>query len=135
MTKILFTTLLLIISMKSFSQSDDEFQYITSSTSGTEVYVHFEKDNNGTKEFWLKMTEPLKTVKSKNGKIINTGGGYTLEYINMNCNEKDYSSSNALKYDKKGTASQRPEYYDTYDVKIVPGSVMSAVYRYICETQ
>ncbi len=121
--------------MKSFSQSDDEFQYITSSTSGTEVYVHFEKDNNGTKEFWLKMTEPLKTVKSKNGKIINTGGGYTLEYINMNCNEKDYSSSNALKYDKKGTASQRPEYYDTYDVKIVPGSVMSAVYRYICETQ
>jgi hypothetical protein len=121
--------------MKSFSQSNDEFQYVTSSTSGTEVYVHFEKDNYGTKEFWVKITNPVKFKKGKNGKTFKTGGDYTLEYIKMDCSEKEYSSSNAVKYDKNGNATQRPEYYDTYKEKIIPGSVMSGVYKYICETE
>ncbi|HSD06250.1 hypothetical protein [Flavobacterium sp.] len=135
MKKTLFTLLILIISSKTFSQTDDEFQYITSSKSGNELYIHFEKDNYGTKEFWLKITEPIKTIKNKSGKLIKTGGGYTLEYIKMDCAEKEYSSSDAIKYDKNGNPTRRPEYYDTQGEKIIPGSVMSSVYRYICETE
>lgn len=135
MKKTLFTLLILIISSKTFSQTDDEFQYVTSSKSGNEVYIHFEKDNYGTKEFWLKITEPIKTTKNKRGKLIKTGGGYTLEYIKMDCAEKEYSSSDAIKYDKNGNSTRRPEYYDTQGEKIIPGSVMSGVYRYICETE
>ncbi|AIN75171.1 hypothetical protein O8E88_000461 [Flavobacterium psychrophilum] len=134
MKKILFI-FLLFISIKSFSQSDDEFQYITSSASGTQVYVHFEKDNYGTKEFWLKMTEPVKSTKGKNGRIIKTGGGYTLEYIKMNCSEKEYSSSNGVQYYKNGNSKHRPEYYDSNDEKIIPGSIMTAVYKFICENE
>ncbi|POS00663.1 hypothetical protein Q361_1332 [Flavobacterium croceum DSM 17960] len=135
MKKLLFTILILAISSKTFSQTDDEFQYVTSSKSGNEVYIHFEKDNYGTKEFWLKMTEPIKTTKNKNGKIIKTGGGYSLEYITMDCSEKEYGSSNAVKYDRNGNPTQRPDYYDTHGEKIIPGSVMSAVHKYICETE
>lgn len=135
MKKLLFTLLILTISSKAFSQTDDEFQYVTSSNSGIEVYIHFEKDNYGTKEFWLKMTEPIKTTKNKSGKIIKTGGGYSLEYITMDCSEKEYGSSDAVKYDRNGNPTQRPDYYDTQGEKIIPGSVMSAVHKYICETE
>jgi hypothetical protein len=69
MRQILLTLLLFTISLKSFSQSADEFKYITSSSSGSQVFIHFVKDNYGTKEFWLKFTEPIKTTKSKNGKL------------------------------------------------------------------
>ena len=135
MKKILFTLLILTISSNTFSQTDDEFQYVTSSKSGNQVYIHFEKDNYGTKEFWLKMTEPIKTTKNKSGKIIKTGGGYSLEFITMDCSEKEYGSSNAVKYDRNGNPTQRPDYYDTQGEKIIPGSVMSAVHKYICETE
>jgi hypothetical protein len=135
MKKLLFTLLILTISSKTFSQTDDEFQYVTSSKSGNEVYIHFEKDNHGTKEFWLKMTEPIKTTKNKSGKIIKSGGGYSLEYITMDCSEKEYASSNAVKYDRNGNPTHRPEYYDTHGKKIIPGSVMSAVHKFICKTE
>ena len=135
MKKTLFTLLFLIVSCHTFSQSDNDFQYVTSSQSGKEIYIHFEKDNYGTKEFWLKMTEPVKTTKSKSGKIIKTGGGYTIEYIKMNCSEKEFSSSYTTKYDKNGNPTSLSSYYDVHDQKIVPGSVMSGVYRYICATE
>lgn len=126
---------LLFVSIKSFSQSDDEFQYVTSSKDGSEIYILFEKDSNGIKEFWIKIMFKEKNSKGKNGKIIKSGGGYMLEYIKMDCSEKEYSSTNAVIYDKNGDSKKRPIYYDSYNEKVIPGTVMSGVYKYFCELE
>ena len=134
MKKILFAFLLLIISNKSFSQSDDEFQYVTKSTDGTEVYIHFEKENYGTKEFWIKWVIPIKSTKNKNGKIIKSGGGHVLEYCKLDCSDKTYSLSDTIKYDRNGKAIG-DNYSETYNEKVIPGSVMNGIYRFICEKE
>lgn len=120
MLKKIFILSLLLSSSISFSQNDDEFEYVTSSTSGNLIYVHFEKDNYGTKEFWLKITEPSKSIKSKNGKIIKSGGGYTLEYCKMNCTDKDYSISDLVRYDKNGNPRKTEYYSDEIMKKLSP---------------
>jgi hypothetical protein len=133
MKKILLTLLFFIVYSKSFSQNDD-FQYVVSAKDGTEVYVLFEKDNYGIKEFWVKMIPPFKNVKNKKGKLIKTGGGYTLEFFKMNCSDKTYSTSDGIKYNQNGDVVQT-NYYETFDEKIIPGTVLSGVYKYICETE
>ena len=134
MKKILFAFLFLIISNKSFSQSDDEFQYVTKSENGTEVYIHFEKENYGTKEFWIKWVFPIKSTKNKSGKIIKSGGGYALEYCKLNCSEKVYSLTDTIEYDKNGKVTGN-NYSEKYQEKVVPGSVMNGIYRFICESE
>jgi hypothetical protein len=134
MKKILFAFLLLIISNKSFSQSDDEFQYVGESVNGDEVYIHFEKENYGTKEFWIKWILPVKSTKNKNGKIIKSGGGYVLEYCKIDCSEKTYSISDTIKYDKNGNVIAN-NYSETYQQKVVPGSMMNGIHRFICENE
>ena len=132
MKKILLI-ILFIISSKSFSQND-EFQYVTSTKDGTEIYLYFEKDNDGVKEFWLKMINPIKTVKNKKGKLIKTGGDSSVQFYKLNCSEKRYSTSDGVIYDREGKVTQKI-YIDSYDDKIIPGTVLSAVYRYVCETE
>ncbi|KQB37663.1 surface-adhesin E family protein [Flavobacterium aquidurense] len=133
MKKILFTIFLLVISSKSFSQNDD-FQYVTSAKDGTEVYLYFEKDNYDTKEFWLKIVPPIKTGKNKKGKLIKTGGGSSVQFYKLDCSEKTYSTSDGVIYDRNGEIIEKI-YNDSYNDKIIPGTVMSAVYRYVCETE
>lgn len=133
MKKVLLTILFFIISSKSFSQND-EFQYVVSAKDGTEVYILFEKDNYGIKEFWAKMVLPVKNVKNKKGKLIKIGGGYTLEFFKMNCSDKTYSTSDGIKYNENGDVIQT-NYLESYNEKVIPGTVMSAVCRYICEIE
>jgi hypothetical protein len=131
MKKILFTLLLILISQKSLSQND-EFTYVASATDGTEVYVLYERDNYGTKEFWVKMVKPVKTVKNKKGKFIKSGGGYTLAFFKMDCSTKTYSTSDGVEYNRNGQVVNR-SFIDVYDEKVIPGSVLSAVYKFVCE--
>lgn len=133
MKKILFTILLCIISSKSFSQND-EFQYVASAKDGTEVYLYFEKDNDGTKEFWLKIINPIKTLKNKKGKLIKTGGDSTIEFYKLNCSDKTYSTSDGVVYNRNGEVI-RKIYINAYDDRIIPGTIMSGVYKYICEIE
>jgi len=133
MKKILFTILLFIVYSKSFSQNDD-FQYITSTKDGTEIYLYFEKDNDGTKEFWLKMINPTKTAKNKKGQLIKSGGDSSVQFYKLDCSEKRYSTSDGVIYDRTGKVIQKI-YSDSYNDKVIPGTVMSAVYRYVCETE
>ncbi len=133
MKKIFFTLLFIIICQKSFSQ-DDEFKYVASSRDGTEVYVLFERDSYGTKEFWVKMVAPIKTIKNKKGKLIKTGGGYILTFFKMNCSSKTYSTSDGLEYNKEGEVIRR-NFFDVYNEKVIPGTILSGVYKYVCETE
>ena len=133
MKKILFTILFIILYTKAFSQND-EFQYVTSTKDGTDIYLYFEKDNDGTKEFWLKIINPIKTSKNKKGKLTKTGGDSSVQFYKLNCSEKRYSTSDGVIYDRNGKVSQKI-YIDSYDDKIIPGTVLSAVYRYVCETE
>lgn len=133
MKKILYTILFFILYSKSFSQND-EFQYVTSTKDGTEIYLYFEKDNDGIKEFWLKIIHPIKTAKNKKGKLIKTGGESILQFYKLNCSEKRYSTSDGVIYDRNGKVIQNI-YTDSYDDKVIPGTVMSAVYRYVCESE
>lgn len=133
MKKILPIILLFIISSKSFSQND-EFQYVASAKDGTEVYLYFEKENGDIKEFWLKIVNPIKTGKNKKGKLIKTGGGSSVQFYKLNCSEKTYSTSDGVIYDRNGEAIEKI-YIDSYDDRIIPGTIMNAVYKYICETE
>lgn len=134
MRNLLFCFLLFIISANSFSQNDDEYQYVGSAKDGTKVYILFEKENYGMKEFWIKMINPVKTVKNKKGKLIKSGGGYTLEFCEMNCSAKTFSTSNGIKYNKNGDVAQRL-YDDTYNERVIPGTIMDAIHNYICKTE
>ncbi|QSW89945.1 hypothetical protein J0383_03790 [Flavobacterium endoglycinae] len=133
MKKILFTAFLLIVFSKSFSQTD-EFQYVTSGQDGTEVYLFFERDNDGYKEFWLKLVSPTKTVKNKKGKLIKTGGDSTLQFYKLDCSEKTYSTSDGVIYNRNGEAIKKI-YINSYDDKIIPGTILSAVYKFVCEIE
>ncbi|QLC65554.1 hypothetical protein LPB248_04375 [Flavobacterium sp. LPB0248] len=133
MKKILFTILLFIVYSRSFSQND-EFQYVTSAKDGTEIYLYFEKDNDGTKEFWLKMINPTKTGKNKKGQLIKTGGDSSVQFYKLDCTEKRYSTSDGVIYDRNGKVLQKI-YIDSYNDKVMPGTVMSAVYKFVCEIE
>jgi len=133
MKKILLTILLFTFYGESFSQND-EFQYVTSTKDGTEIYLYFEKDNDGIKEFWLKMINPIKTVKNKKGKLIKTGGDSSVQFYKLNCSEKRYSTSDGVIYDREGKVIQKI-YINSYDDKIIPGTVLNVVYRYVCENE
>jgi len=133
MKKIFFLTLFIIIYSKSFSQNE-EFQYVTSTKDGSDVYLYFERDNNGTKEFWLKIINPIKTIKNKKGQLIKSGGDSSVQFYKLDCSEKRYSTSDGVIYDRNGKVSQKI-YIDSYNDKIIPGTVLSAVYRYVCETE
>ena len=122
MKKILPIILLFIISNKSFSQND-EFQYVASAKDGTEVYLYFEKENDDIKEFWLKIVNPIKT-----------GGGSSVQFYKLNCSEKTYSTSDGVIYGRNGEAIEKI-YIDSYNDRIIPGTIMSAVYKYVCETE
>lgn len=135
MKKIIFSFLLLFVSFSSFSQSDDDFIYVTSSKSGDDFYVYMENSNDETKKFWIKINYPTITVKGKNGKNIKKVGGKAVYYVVMNCTDKTYSTSNMVLYDGYGNAKKRPAHLDTYGDRVIPGSVTNGIYRYVCELE
>lgn len=134
MKKLLFTLFMLIVSTKSFSQSNDEYQYVTLSSDGSTYYVHLELCTQDTKKFWLKIISPNKTSKSKSGKIIKKGGDFTVKYLSVDCSFKEYTIYEESNFDKNGNliSSEQFSSYDRYSERIMPGTVMSAIYKYVC---
>ncbi|MCA1919044.1 MAG: hypothetical protein LDL38_06565, partial [Flavobacterium piscis] len=77
---------------------------------------------------------PIKTIKNKKGQLIKSGGDSSVQFYKLDCSEKRYSTSDGVIYDRNGKVSQKI-YIDSYNDKIIPGTVLSAVYRYVCETE
>ena len=129
--KLFFTLVFSLFCTLSFSQSDEDFKYATSDVNGSDYYVYIEKVNYSTKEIWLKVVKPTKKVKNKKGKYVETGGGHTLSFMTINCNEKKFDITETHSYDKNGNVI-RNNNYPSYDNKVVPGSVMSGVFSFAC---
>jgi hypothetical protein len=53
----------------------------------------------------------------------------------MNCSEKEFSVSYSVKYDKNGNLKKLLDSNNSDYEKIIPSSLMFAVYKYICETE
>lgn len=128
MKKILLILILLFTS-KIYSQNND-FVYVTSAKDGTEVYVKQEDEVFNTKHFWIKMTNPVKKVKSKSGKYIKSGGGYTMQFMKLDCSDKTYSTSDGVMYNTSGKVVR--EVFDLYNERVIPGSIMEGIYNYVC---
>ena len=131
MTKLFYLTLFLLMFNFSFSQSDEDFTYSTSDKKGCDYYIYIEKVNYSTTEVWVKRIEPLKTVKNKSGKYVKTGGGYVLQFMIINCSDREYDVRNRISYDRNGNVVESDDYV-SYNNKVIPGSVMSGVFDSVC---
>jgi len=129
--KLFFNLVFLLIFSLSFSQSDEDFEYAAKDVNGSEYYVYIEKVNYSTKDVWIKVTKPLKTIKNKKGKYVKTGGGYTLTFMTINCDERKFDIMESHTYDKNGNVISNDD-FPSYNNKVVPGSVMSGVFSFTC---
>lgn len=120
---------LIFISTSVYSQ-DDQFIHVTTANDGSKVFVKYEGKVYDSKQFWLKMNNPSKTIKNKNGKLIKSGGGYLMRFFELNCSTKTYSASDGVEYNNSGKVVKK--LYDIYNDRVIPGSVMDGVYEYVC---
>lgn len=135
MKKIIFSTLLLLVSFSSFSQDADGYVKVAKSSDGDVFSVYFEKSDGDNKEFWLKSITPIKTSKGKNGKIIKKGGDIMIRYVNMNCLDKTYNTSDYIMYDRLGNTRSELSYLDSYNERVIPGTVMNIIMDYVCDNE
>ena len=130
-----YLAICLLIFTSMFAQENNEWKYIANAQDGSEIYVKMESTNSYLKEAWVKMTNPVKSNKTKTGKIIKSGGGYSLGYWKVNCEEKTFSLSSRMTYSSKGNViSQGEEYNDPRDERIIPDTVGEAIFKYICNS-
>ena len=94
------------------------------------MFVKQEDEVYDIKHYWVKLTNPLKTVKHKSGKYIKTGGGYTMQFMKLDCSDKTYSASNGVIYNSSGKVVR--ETFDLYNERVIPGSIMEGVYDFVC---
>lgn len=126
--------LLLFLSFVTFSQNETDWKYIANAKDGSEIYVKIENISSYRREAWVKMTNPVVSKKSKNGKIIKTGGGYMLAFWSINCEDKTFSLSNRITYNSSGKViSVGNNYDDPQDERIIPDTVGEYIFRYICD--
>lgn len=130
---LILLAILLFINV-SYSQSDEDFNFVTTSKDGTEYYVYIEKNTEYSKEIWVKSLIPTKTIKNKKGKYVKIGGGYNLAFIIMSCSKKKYDINQTVSYNKDGKVTENSD-FPSYDKKIVPGSVMSGIYDFVCNSE
>lgn len=131
-TKLFITFIFFLITNYSFSQSDEDFQLASVATDGTEYYVYVEKTAyDGTKEIWVRSTKAIKSIKNKKGKIVKTGGEKTLTFMKIDCTEREYDVIEIVIYNRQGNVISQDQDYDS-SKKIVPGSVMSGIYDFVC---
>ncbi len=130
---LILLAILLFINV-SYSQSDEDFNYATTSKDGTEYYVYIEKTTDYSKEIWVKSLIPAKTIKNKKGKYVKVGGGYNLAFIIISCSKKKYDITQTISYDKNGEVTDNNDFI-SYDERIVPGSVMSGIYNFVCNNE
>ena len=110
---------------------DDGFQYVTTSKEGSNYSILIEKSKFNTTEIWVKNSVPLKTKKNSKGKLIKIGGGYVMTYMAINCENKEFNVEEKVSYNSKGEVINSDK-FGSYGNKIVPGSVMSAIYKFVC---
>lgn len=110
---------------------DDGFQYVTTSKEGSNYSILIEKSEFNTTEIWVKNSVPLKTKKNSKGKLIKIGGGYVMTYMAINCEDKEFNIEEKVSYNSKGEVINSDK-FGSYGNKIVPGSVMSAIYKFVC---
>lgn len=134
MKKFFISSIFFLISNLGFSQSDSDFRYATSDTKGGDYYVYVEKTEYGSKEIWIKKIEPEKTIKNKKGKYIKTGGRHTLSFVIINCSNREFDVKQRITYDKTGNVVENND-FPSYGNKIVPGSVMSGIYDFVCNNE
>ncbi len=135
MKKIIFSSLLLLVSFSSFSQDEDGYVEVASSKNGDVFSVYIEKSEGDNKEFWIKTYTPIKSVKGKNGKIIKTGGEKVVWFVNMDCSERTYSTSDFVLYDKYGNSKNGSVTLNDYGKRVVPGTVVSVICDYVCNKE
>lgn len=114
-----------------FAQTD-EFNFIGSTNDGDEYYVMIHKTNDYSTEIWIKKVEPIKTIKNKSGKMIKVGGGHNLTFATLRCDDLSYDLGESITYHKNGNVKDS-DTIDSFNNKVVPGSIMSAVFKYVCE--
>lgn len=129
--KLFFSFLFLYFANLSFSQTDEDFILAASAKDGSEYYVYIEKVNYDSKDIWVKNPIPVKSVKNKKGKLIKSGGGYTLAFMKVNCSDREYDLIQTIAYDKNGNVKENYE-NDSYGNKVIPGSIMSGIFEYVC---
>lgn len=129
-TKYITLLLFLLFFSSTYSQSD-EFTFIGSTNDGDEYYVLIQKTNSYSTELWLKKSIPIKTIKNKSGKLIKIGGGYELTYITIKCDDITYNIGEYINYYKNGNIKSSGN-IDSYDNKVVPGTIISSVFKYVC---
>lgn len=128
-----FSVFFLLLSHLSFSQSDEDFSYATSSKDGIDYFVYIEKtEYDGSKSIWVKSTKPIKTIKNKKGKTVKTGGGKTLTFMKIDCSERTFDILETIEYDKSGNVVKSYNDY-SYGNRIVPGSIMTGIHGYVCD--
>lgn len=133
-TKLYSTIALLSFFNLCFSQSDEAFSYAASGTDGADYFVLIEKVSDSSKEVWVKKSNPTKTVKTKKGKYIKTGGGHSMTFFIINCSEKKYDIKERIVYDRYGKVTSNDD-FPVYENRIVPGSVMSGIYNFVCNNE
>ena len=131
--KIFFLNIIFIITFNllSFAQSDEEFIYSTSDVQGSKYYIYIENKESGNDKVWIKRLDPEKTIKNKNGKIIKIGGGSTLNFVKINCSDKEYDQIEKIVYSKSGGVISSNDYH-SFGNKVIPGSVMSGIFNSVC---
>jgi hypothetical protein len=129
-TKI-FITLLLLLSFSNIYSQNEEFTYVTTSNNGEDYSVLIKKNDEYSTEIWVKKTEPIKSKKNKSGKIIKTGGGYRLTFMSIKCGDSTYDIGESIAYDQNGNVKSNID-IASYENRVVPGSVMSAIYDFVC---
>lgn len=114
------------------SDIDSEgFKYVADSKDGSIYSVLIEKRTFNNTEIWVKNTIPIKSVKNSKGKVVKSGGGHALTYMVINCNDKEYTIEEKVTYNSKGDVL-KSEKIMSFNNRIVPGSVMSAIYSKVC---
>jgi hypothetical protein len=129
-TKI-FITLLIMLSFSKVYSQNEEFTYVTTSTNGEGYSVLIKKIDEYSTEIWVKKTEPIKSKKNRSGKIIKTGGGYSLTFMSIKCGDSTYDLGESIAYDQNGNVKSNID-IASYENRVVPGSVMSAIYDFVC---
>lgn len=134
MKKLFIIFILSFLPIHSFSQED--FKYATSSKDGTDYYIKIvEKDSEYgllPLKVWVKNTNKTKTFKNKKGKLVTTGGGYTLVLMEISCRSKTYIIKQSVTYNNAGNVTESDDNYSPISKEIVPGSVMEGIFDSAC---
>lgn len=127
----ILTLSFLFLSFFAYSQSNVEYTYVATTDDGVEFYLYVENSDRFDVGLWLKEIKPFKTIKNKQGKNIQSGGGYTLSFITIICDERTFSISKVVKYNIQNKIISNKESMGVLH-KIIPGSVMGVVRASVC---